>query len=187
MKRRQWLRGALATPALAAATAAAPPAAAQTPPPSNQDSPKLTLSTADAVADGTKGFFTPDEFATLEALCKAILPAFNGRPGAVESDVPRFLDFLLYQSPSPRQTLYRTGLARLAEQNFAKLDAAGAKKVLAALEQPWTYAGPTDPLAQFLRAAKDDILQATVNSREWSASSRSRTGAGTSYYYFPIE
>jgi hypothetical protein len=110
------------------------------------------------------------------------MPPFNGRPGAIEAGVPRFLDFLLSQSPADRQTLYRQGL-----QAFAKLDASQAKQALAELQRPWTYAGPSDPLARFLRAAKDDILQATINSREWASSSRSRTAGGTSYYYFPIE
>lgn len=181
MKRRDWLRGALTTPALAAA--AAPAAAlAQTPPPTNQDTPKLQFSPADAVAAGTPAFFTPGEFATLEALAKTLMPAFNGRPGAIEAGVPRFLDFLLSQSPADRQALYRNGL-----QAFAKLDAGQAKQALAELQRPWTYAGPSDPLARFLRAAKDDILQATINSREWASSGRSRTAGGTSYYYFPIE
>ena len=182
MKRRDWLRNAISTSALAATTATtATVANAQTPPPSNQDTPKLKLATADAVANGSLTFFTPTEFQTLESLAQTLVPAFNGRPGAMEADVPRFLDFLLSQSPADRQTLYRQGLARLAT---AKLPDA-----LAVLEKPWTFASPTDPLAQFLRAAKDDILQATANSREWVAvsNSRSRTGGGTGYYYFPLE
>lgn len=190
MKRRDWLRSAVTTPALAAAAATAPAAAvalAQTPPPTNQDTPKLQLAPAEAVAAGTPAFLNAGELATLEALARTIMPAFNGRPGAIEAGVPRFLDFLLSQSPAARQDLYRTGLARLAEQSFAKMPPAQAKQALSELERPWTFAGPQDPLGRFLRAAKDDIIQATINSREWSASSRSRTAGGTSYYYFPIE
>ena len=173
MKRRDWLKNAAIAPAAAAAVASA-----QTPPPANQDTPKLALAAPDAVADGTLGFFSASEFATLEALAKAIVPAANGRPGAMEAGVPRFLDFLLSQSPEDRQSLYRDGLRALA--NFTP-------QSLAPLLQPWTFDNPKDRAALFLRTLKDDLLQATVNSREWAASTRSRTGGGTGYYFLPIE
>jgi hypothetical protein len=189
MKRREWLRGAISAPALAAATAAVTeaPAAAQTPPPNNQDTPKLTFATPDAVADGTKAFFTAPEMQTLEALARVLMPAFNGRPGAIEAGAPQFLDFLVSQSPADRQDLYRRGLGMLEARSFSKMSATDAKQALASLEQPWTFDGPADPLARFLRAAKDDLLQATINSKEWASSSKTRTSGGTSYYYFPIE
>jgi hypothetical protein len=177
MKRRDWLRNAITTSALAATAQAPTPAVAQTPPATNQDTPKLKLSTADAIAEASPlKFFTAAEFQTLHFLAKALVPAFNGRPGAIEAEVPQFLDFLLSQSPADRQSLYRQGLAAL-----------GAKFDLSALQQPWTFDLPTDPLARFLRAAKDDILAATMNSREWAASNKSRTASGTNYYYFTIE
>lgn len=193
MKRRDWLRNAITAPVGAAAVAAAgaaqqQQAAAQTPPPTNSDTPKLNLTNADALgAPNGERFLAPGEFETLEALSKAIVPAYNGRPGAIEAGVPEFLDFLLSQSPAPRQELYRDGLRELTAAGFAKLDAAGQKKLLAPLEQPWTFAAPKETLAQFLRAAKDDIVQATFNSRDWAASSKTRTAGGTSYYYFTIE
>jgi hypothetical protein len=189
MKRREWLRGAITAPALAAATAAVTqaPAVAQTPPPNNQDTPKLVLTTPDAVGQGSRSFLTGPELQTLEALGRVLMPSFNERPGAVEAGAPQFLDFLLSQSPADRQELYRRGLGLLEARSFSKLSSAEAKQVLASLEQPWTYDAPADPLAKFLRTAKDDLLQATVNSKEWAASSKSRTSGGTSYYYFPIE
>jgi hypothetical protein len=179
MKRRDLLRNAISTSALAA-TAASETATAQTPPPQNQDAPKLQLSAPDAVAEGSLTFFTRTEFETLETLARTLVPGVNGRPGAIEADVPRFLDFLLSQSPPDRQTLYRQGLAALAGKSMTG-------DVLAPLAQPWTFSGPADSVARFLRAAKDDILQATTNSREWAAANKTRTGAGTGYYYFPIE
>ncbi len=124
---------------------------------------------------------------TLESLARTLVPAANGRPGAIEAEVPRFLDFLLSQSPSDRQSLYRQGLGSLAAQSFAQMTAADAAKVLTPLHQAWTYDAPADPVARFLRAAKDDILLATTNSREWAASNKSRTGTGSNYYYFTIE
>ncbi|MBS1836035.1 MAG: gluconate 2-dehydrogenase subunit 3 family protein [Acidobacteria bacterium] len=193
MKRRDWLRNAITAPVGAAAVAAAgaaqqQQAAAQTPPPTNSDTPKLALTNVDAIgAPNSERFFAPGEFQALEALAKTLLPAYNGRPGAVEAGVPEFLDFLLSQSPAERQELYHDGLRALSAAGFATMDAVGQKKILAPLEQPWTYAAPKDPLAQFLRVAKDDIIQATFNSREWAASSKTRTSGGTSYYYFTIE
>jgi len=176
MKRRQWLKSVVSAPALAAL-----PAAAQAQSPvSAAPAETLALSAPDAVADGSTAFFTPVEAKTLDALCRLILPAIDGRPGAVEAGVPRFLDFLISQSPTDRKMLYREGLAILAR-------AADIRPLLAPLEQPWTYASPTDPLARFLRAAKDDILQATFNSREWAATGRGRNSSGTSYYYFAAE
>ncbi|BDC52127.1 hypothetical protein F183_A44420 [Bryobacterales bacterium F-183] len=193
MKRRDWLRNAITAPVGAAAVAAAGAAAqqqavAQTPPPTNSDTPKLTLTSIDALgAPNRERFFAAAEFQALETLAKVLVPAYNGRPGAVEAGVPEFLDFLLSQSPADRQELYREGLSQLVAAGFSTLDAAGQKKFLAPLEEPWTFAGPKDPLARFLRAAKDDVVQATFNSRDWAASSKTRNSGGTSYYYFTIE
>jgi hypothetical protein len=195
MKRRDWLRNAITTSALAASTQA-PPLQAQTPPAqtppaqtppasSNQEIPKLKLAAPDAVAEGSLKFFSPTEFQTLQSLAKILVPAFNGRPGAVEADVPQFLDFLLSQSPTDRQSLYRQGLAALGA-SFGD-HSANLSALLAPLRQPWTFDPPADPLARFLRAAKDDVLSATMNSREWAASNKSRTGTGSNYYYFTIE
>ena len=191
MKRRQWLKSVVSAPVLAAVLPAAAEAQQQ---PSAASSEGLALSAPDAVADGTSAFFTAGESATLEALARIIFPATDSRPGAVEAGVPRFLDFLISQSPADRKRLYREGLASLdrrAQREFSKpfasLTLAEANRLLAPLEQPWTFAAPADPLAQFLRAAKDDILQATFNSREWAATGRGRIAAGTSYYYFAAE
>lgn len=186
MKRRDWLRNAITTSALAASTQA-PPAIAQTPPATNQDTPKLKLSSPDAVAEGSLRFFSASEFQSLQALAKTLVPAANGRPGAIEAEVPQFLDFLLSQSPADRQSLYRQGLSALASHSFANLNPAELSKILAPLQQPWTFDAPSDPLARFLRAAKDDILLATTNSREWAAANKSRTGSGSNYYYVTIE
>ena len=57
------------------------------------------------------------------------------------------------------------------------------------MHEAWTYASPTDPLAHFLRQAKEDLLTATFNSREFAdaqtAAGRRGTGVGT--YWYPIE
>ena len=127
------------------------------------------------IGDPILKFFSKNEYVTLEKLAAAILPAADGKPGAIEGGVPAFLDFLLSQSPAAKQKVYREGLARLA---------AGA--TLHALTEPWTYQPPADPFRRFLREAKADILQATFNSREWiEARSGGRGGSGT--YYLAVD
>jgi hypothetical protein len=161
-----------------------------------QELPKLEFAVPDAGADPTPKFFSKPQFAALSKLGDLVLPAINGTPGALAARAPEFLDFLLGESPADRQKLYRDGLDALNAQSrrkfaksFADLDTAQADQILAPLHQKWTYADPVDPLAAFLRAAKADILAATVNSREWVAvvSQRNRGASGTGIYWKPVE
>jgi hypothetical protein len=184
MKRRQVIQALLGTPAL---TAIPLPA---------QDMPKLTLAPADAVGDAVTRYFTPPQFAALRKLGDLIAPSAAGRPGARDAKAAEFLDFLLSQSPADRQSLYRGGLDRLQSESrrryssvFEELTAQQADTVLAPIHEPWTYAAPADPFARFLRQAKEDLLAATFNSREYAeaqtAAGRRAPGMGT--YWYPIE
>ncbi len=184
--------------AVPAAAALPQAAAAQSPAPArNADEPaKLAVSTPDAVGDPTPRFFSREEFAAFQKLGAILVPQANGRPGAEEAEAAAFLDFLISQSPEERRQLYRDGVQQLNKQarsragkSFAELTAAEAAAILAPLSEPWTYNGPSDPFARFLRAAKDDFLQATMNSRQWAAalSGRSRGAAGMGAYWFPVE
>jgi hypothetical protein len=189
MKRRSFFQGAAALPAL--------PAAAQyggaT---SSSDLPKLTETAPDAVGEGVRTFFTPEQFATLRRLAELLVPAFQERPGAVDAGAVEFLDFLLKASPAARQTLYRNGLDRLQaeaqrahKKPFAQLDASAADAILSPLRKPWTNGASPDPFARFLREAQDDLLQATVNSREYAQamSRRSRSASGVNAYWLPLD
>ena len=171
MKRRTLFRTviqtALAAPALVAAQ--------QAPVPHDEFAKIDTATSAASIGESVLQFFSKAEFAALEKLAAAILPSVNGKPGALEAGVPAFLDFLLSQSPAPKQKLYRDGIARLI---------AGA--TLDPLKDPWTYAAPTDPFKRFLREAKIEIVQATFNSREWiEARSGGRGSTGT--YYLAVD
>ena len=122
------------------------------------------------------------------------MPAYDGRPGALEAEAPEFLDFLLGQSPADVQSVYREGLRRLGatskdrfKKPFAQLSAQEADALLAPLKEPWSYEEPKEVYPRFLRAAKIAVYQATVNSRQWATSSRSRAGAGVGAYWLPIE
>lgn len=190
MKRRSFFQGAAVLPAL---PAAAQYSGANT---ASSELPKLTETAADAVADGVRALFTPEQLATLRRLAELLVPAFDGRPGAVESGAVEFLDFLLKSSPVERQTRYRNGLDRLHFESqkqhrkpFAQIEASAASTILAPLHKPWTNAPSTDPFARFLREAQDDLLQATVNSREYAQamSRRSRSASGVNSYWLPLD
>lgn len=171
MKRRTWIQAALAVPAVGVL-----PALAQQPPAPRDEFAKIeTAAAAERVAEPALKFFSKAEYAALERLAAAILPALDSKPGAVEAGVPPFLDFLISQSPAPRKKLYRDGLARL-----------NAGATLDSLKDPWTYQPPADPFKRFLREAKADIIQATFSSKEWiEARSGGRGGSGT--YYLAVD
>lgn len=194
MKRRSILKTFAAMPAAAAAVPAAP---AQAAPASTEPFPKLALHAPDSAADPVRRFFTPGQFAALTRLGDMLVPAFNGRPSASQTEAPAFLDFVVRESPAGIQKLYRDGLDQLnsAAQSghgapFDKISADQAAKILAPLQAAWTYDGPPDTFAKFLQQAKSDFLQAAMNSREWAESaSRGRRGAGgmTNYFWRAVE
>lgn len=205
MKRRQAIRSLLSLPAITALPAMAqqapvdktkPPAQEKLPPemkpPAVDETPRLAMTTADAAVPGTPRFFTDPQLATLRHLSDLLMPPLNGRPGASDAGVPEFLDFLLNESPPDRQALYTTGLDHLDSESrtrfgkpFTEITSQQAGELLAPLHADWSFQGPADPFARFLRAAKDDVLQATVASREWAASATQRRGSGGlgSYWY----
>lgn len=163
------------------------------PPPGVANAPIVHLDTAmpdEAGAAVGPKFFTATQFSTLKTLCGILMPAgANNTPGAIEAQVPEFLDFLLSQSPADRQQTYRAGL-----DGLKGLDSSNAAKMLAPLKQTWTYDPPKDPVAKFLRQAKLDVRQATLNSREWakaqatgSASRGRRAATGTGLYWNTLD
>ncbi len=189
MKRRRFIQTMAAVPTIAVPVASAP---AQQPARQAPDFPRLEMSVADAAAASNPRFFTAPQFAALRKLSEILMPALGGNPGAVEAGAPEFLDFLIGQSPAERQKIYRTGLDLLNAQatkqfkkSFADLDETQAVTLLAPLRQPWTYEPPTEPLARFLRDAKQDVRTATMNSREWNTAGGRRSGIGQ--YWYPID
>lgn len=194
IKRRHAIQSLIGIPAAAALPLGAAPDTAA--PRVSTETPKTPVSVPDAVAGGMPRFFSAEEFAALGRLGEILLPPFAGRPGAREAGVAEFLDFLLANSPADRARLYRDGLAKLNsearrrhQKAFAELTAEQAEPILAPLKEPWTYHGPSDPLARFLVAAKEDVFTATVNSREWAAAMarRSRSAGGLGTYWYPVE
>ena len=197
MKRRSVFKSLLGASALA------PAAAAQTQPASNapvaDDSFKIDLTVADAVADAVANrghrFFTVQQYATLLRLCDLLGPAIDGKPSARQAETPQFLDFLLAESPAERQTLYAQGLdqldidARLRRgKAFADLSDGEAGELLAPLRAAWTHRAPDSAVARFLREAKLDVLRATMNSKAYAdASAGSRRAMGVNTYWDVID
>lgn len=159
--------------------------------------PKIDASVADAVSDPVPHFFTPAQFAALRRLSDLLMPVTKSAPGALDAKAAEFLDFLIGDSPADRQEIYRAGLDALNsqatkhfKQAFADLDASQADSLLSPLRAAWTYDEPSDPVAKFLRAARQDVRTATVNSREYNAKGPAPGGRRfgvNGLYWYPLD
>jgi hypothetical protein len=200
MKRRGFVKALAAAPAVPAALAqqiAAPAPANRTGPAAAAEAPKLEIGIADDVADPQPRFFNASQFAALRRLCEVLMPRIGDTPGAIDAGAPEFLDFLISESPKERQALYCEGLDALNgtakkrfHKDFADADAAQTTALLDPLRKQWTYEPPSDALARFHWAAKQDVRTATVNSREFTAaaaSSGGRRGSGIGLYWYPLD
>lgn len=196
MKRRRFLTTAAATPAIPAVLAQQPTTRSAGEAASTDDAPKLDVAAPDAVAESVRRTFTAAQFAALRKLSDLLQPAIGKYPGALDAKAPEFLDFWIGQSPAAKQQLYRAGLdalnahaKRKFQKMFAELDAKQADTVLAPLHAPWTDPPPADPFARFLVEAKEDVRNATMNSKEYgavAAAGTRRSGAGMGLYWNPI-
>jgi hypothetical protein len=191
MKRRHAIQALLGTPALSAL-----PTSATAAPQAQTEAPKLISTAGDAVGEPVRKFFSPPQFAALKRLGDLLVPEGENRPGASQAKAAEFLDFLISQSPHTRQVSYSNGLDRLQleagkrfNRRFEDLTSEQAGALVEPLHEKWTYRVQADSFRGFLRAAKDDLLAATLNSREFAeaqaAAGRRASGVGT--YWFPIE
>ncbi len=198
MQRRRFFQTLAAAPAAGALLAQQPAAAQQTSSSGSNEIPQLQTTAVDLAGDPVPQFLTPEQYAALRKLSDLLQPAMASMPGALEAKVPEFLDFLISVSPDARQKLYRDGLDALnaeamkhTNKPFAEISVADAASVLAPLRQPWTYEAPSDPLAHFLREAKQDVHTAMVNSREYNqagaAAGGGRRFGARGFYWLPIE
>ncbi len=194
MKRRRFLQTIAAAPSVPAVLAAQQTA----PPPAPAAVKILATGRGDVVAEPVPRFFTHVQFETLQKLSDLLVPAGNGTPGALDAEVPQFIDFLIGQSPADRKQLYQSGLdllnARAAKQfskPFGALDAKEANSILRPLmvPVPWAYDPPKDLGSHFATTAHEDIRTATRNSREWAEASKAagRRIAGPQLYWDEID
>jgi hypothetical protein len=163
----------------------------------NPRTPLPTTEAADLVAIADLKFFTPAQMRNLQRLSRVMMPALNGKPGAIEANTPEFLDFLLAGSLPDRQKLYAGGLDWLNSeaQKKYKLDFfALTDDQVDSLVKPWlrTWMSdnpPTEAHADFVNIALDEIRMATTNSKAWSQTPGTPAGewGQTDVYWTPIE
>lgn len=196
MKRRKFIQTIAVSPAIALPVTAAVPKPEPVQQGAQATAVKYELSVADTESQGVTRFFTRAQYEALNKLCGILMPAIGNLPGALDCGVPEFLDFLIGKSPADRKQIYTSGLDILNAQarrrfsaSFADLDEGKASELLAPLKQAWTYNPPADPLSNFLRNAKQDVRNATLNSREYIAagSANGRRGGGLGQYWYPID
>jgi len=145
----------------------------------SEDAIPLPLSQAEEAGEPVAQFFSAEEMAMFRRLADVLAPRTR-TPGALDAGAPEFLDFYLAQSGPERQKLYREGLARLQ-------GATDLEPMLRSLREPWSPAPPADPLAAFLRAAKEDLVRATFNSRAWAVATEGRRRSSGGTYWYPVE
>jgi len=159
----------------------------------NPKTPVPRTVAAEIVADGELKFFSTQQMATLSRLSDVLVPAIGNKPGAVAAETPAFFDFLIGTSPEARKKLYAGGLMWIDAESVKKYKMPFAKlndEQADALLKPWlrTWMNdhpPTEPHADFINIAHDEIRTATVNSKAWSLVAEARTPSGL--YWYPIE
>lgn len=60
-------------------------------------------------------FFTVEEFRALESLCGEILPADEEAGGAVEAEVPKYIETVVFHADAATKEFWRSGLASLGK------------------------------------------------------------------------
>ena len=205
MKRREFVRAVLTigvAPKLLLAQQATP-----TPPPPapvpwllglNPRTPLPHVEVAEDVAASELRFFTPLQMQTLTRLADVLVPAISPKPGALQAQVPAFLDFLIGASPDTRKQVYSGGLDWLDSESqkkfntpFAKLDETQAGALLTPWLRTWMNDHPpAEPHADFINIAHDEIRTATMNSRPWFEATPPPTAPdpfNRSLYWYPIQ
>jgi hypothetical protein len=163
----------------------------------NPKTPLPHTQVVDGIAETQQRLFTPVQMATLVRLCDLLLPPIGDKPGALQAETPLFLDFLIGGSPAARKHVYTGGLNWLDTESqrkyrkaFAKLDNGEADAVLKPWLRTWmSDHPPTEPHADFINIAHEDIRMATVNSKAWSEAPSADAQALTQscLYWYPIE
>jgi hypothetical protein len=163
----------------------------------NPETPLPQTEVVDGIAKTEQCFFTSVQMATLVRLCDVLMPPIGNKPGALQAGTPLFLDFLIGRSPGARKKAYTGGLNWLDSESqsrygkaFAKVDDGQADAILKPWLRTWmSDHPPTEPHADFVNIAHEDIRTATVNSKAWSEvrSAGALVSNETGLYWYPIE
>jgi Gluconate 2-dehydrogenase subunit 3 len=163
----------------------------------NPKTPQPHTAVVDGIVETELRFFSPQQMATLTRLSDVLLPPIGNKPGAVQAETPRFIDFLIDSSPDARRKIYSGGLDWLDAESHRKFSLPFAKlsnEQSDTLLKPWlrTWMSdhpPNEPHADFVNIAHHDIREATVNSKAWSevASVGAQEATAVGLYWSPIE
>jgi hypothetical protein len=164
----------------------------------NARTPLPHVEVAEDIAASELRFFTPLQMQTLTRLADVLVPPVSGKPGALQAQVPAFLDFLIASSSDSRKQVYAGGLDWLESESqkkyntrFEKLEEAQAGALLTPWLRTWMNDHPpTEPHADFINMAHDEIRTATVNSRPWFESTPPPSAPdpfNRSLYWSPIQ
>ncbi|NYF52497.1 gluconate 2-dehydrogenase subunit 3 family protein [Tunturiibacter gelidoferens] len=205
MLRREFVRCVISVGLLPKALLAQQTASPEPPPPAptpwtlglNPKTPLPVTEVADGIAEIDASFFTPSQLATFTRLCDLLLPAVANKPGALLAGTPMFLDSLIGSSPEVRKKLYRDGLDWLNakaktkyKMMFAQLNATQADALIKPWLRTWmTDHPPTEPHADFINIAHEDIRTATMNSKAWddAGAAAGQDWVTGGLYWSPIE
>jgi hypothetical protein len=112
---------------------------------------------------------SPSQFATLEQLVEAILPADDRSPGAMEARVADYIDLLLRESDDELALQWMGGLAALDAEAaarfgvpFVRLSPTQVDSILAAISA--NERTPKTPLERFFVMTKDATIQGYYTS-----------------------
>ncbi|HTO27184.1 MAG TPA: gluconate 2-dehydrogenase subunit 3 family protein [Devosia sp.] len=89
----------------------------------------------------TPGFFTPEEWKTVNVLVDVIIPKDERSGSATDAGVPQFMDFMMQENPDSQQRM-RLGLAWLNRESRARFqasfpDATGEQQLSLVNEIAW--------------------------------------------------
>ena len=109
------------------------------------------------------------QFATLEALVEAIIPADERSPGAKQARVPEYIDLLLSEAEEPVKQQWLEGLADLDAvasaqfgASFVRLSAAQVEALLTEMSR--NEAKPQTPREEFWKATKNATIHGYYTS-----------------------
>jgi hypothetical protein len=138
--------------------------------------PELSAEAAEAFAQAQKRqaapklvFLSADQYATVDALAEAIIPADEHSPGARAARVADYMDLLLKEATSETQKNWTEGLAEVDRVSterykapFAKLTAAQQNELLTEISQ--NEQNPQTTLERFFTATKDATIRGYYTS-----------------------
>lgn len=120
---------------------------------------------ADPLKNRAPQFFSPEDFAALEAFTEILIPT-DATPGAKEAHCAHYIDFLMTASDGlPVQKQWRDALQSLKDLGFHTADSKGRAELVAAMARPETDRSVTHPGFGAYRLIKQQNAFAFYTSR----------------------